>query len=294
MSRFGGLITAMITPMRPDGSVDRAGAAALAHHLVERGSEGLVVCGTTGESPTLSPDEKVELFRAVKGAVQGRAAVIAGTGTYATAESVHLSQRAAAVGCDGILAVVPYYNRPPQEGLYRHFKAIAAATDLPLMLYNIPGRTSQNLTVETVERLAQLPNIVAIKEASKDLDQVAQIRARAPEVAIYAGDDALTLPTLSVGGVGVVSVASHLIGPRLAALIAAFQAGRAQEAAVIHSELLPLLKVLFITTNPIPVKYACGLIGLPAGPCRLPLCEPTAAEADAIRRCLMEYGLLAA
>lgn len=294
MSRFGGLVTAMITPMRPDGSVDYAGAAALAHHLVANGSEGLVVCGTTGESPTLSPDEKVDLFRAVKEAVQGRAAVIAGTGTYATAESVHLSRRAAAVGCDGLLAVVPYYNRPPQEGLYRHFKAIAEATDLPVMLYNIPGRTSQNLTVETVERLARLPNIVAIKEASKDLDQVAQIRARAPEVAVYAGDDALTLPTLSVGGVGVVSVASHLVGPRLATLIAAFRGGRVQEAASIHGELLPLFRALFITTNPIPVKYACGLLGLPAGPCRLPLCEPAPAEADAIRRCLKEYGLIAA
>ncbi len=290
---FGSLLTAMITPMQHDGSVDLKGAARLAKHLVENGSDGVVVGGTTGESPTLTHREKLELFATVLEAVGDRAKVIAGTGSYATAESVNLTREAAQLGVHGIMAVVPYYNKPPQEGLYRHFRAIAEATSLPVMLYNVPGRTSCNLLPETVARLAEIPNITCIKEASGSLEQVAQVRARTPEgFAIYSGDDGLTLPILAVGGVGVVSVASHVAGPEIKSMIAAYREGRVAEAEAWHRRLLPLFKTLFITTNPIPVKAACRLLGLPAGPLRLPLVEPSEGELAQIRECLQRGGWL--
>lgn len=284
----------MITPFKEDGSVNYAVAEQLAAHLAENGTDALVVCGTTGESPTLSWEEEYELFQVVKKAVAGKAKVLAGTGSNSTTEAIAATQKAAKIGLDGSLQVVPYYNKPPQEGLYRHFQAIAQSTpDLPLMLYNIPGRTGQNLLPETVARLAKIPNIVAIKEASGNLDQASQIRCLTPpEFALYSGDDSLTLPLLAIGGTGVVSVASHLVGKELQQMIQAFEAGRTQEATQIHLQLFPLFKALFATTNPIPLKAALKLQGWDVGSTRPPLCEPTADIAENLKAVLEEISLL--
>lgn len=293
MTPFGELLTAMVTPMRQDGAVDFDKAAKLAEYLVDHGSDGVVVCGTTGESPTLAADEKVGLFEAVMQAVGDRAKVIAGTGTYDTRESIELTRRAEGVGVHGIMLVVPYYNRPPQEGLYRHFRAIAEATRLPVMLYNVPSRTGRNLEVETVARLALLPNVVAIKEAAGDMEQVTQLRRSTPEsFAIYSGEDSLTLPMLSLGAVGVVSVASHVVGDDIKAMIRAFKEGRTAEATELHQKLMPVFKAMFVTTNPIPVKWAMSLLGMDMGPFRLPLVEPTPAEKERIQQTLERYGLI--
>jgi 4-hydroxy-tetrahydrodipicolinate synthase len=290
---FGNVLTAMITPFSPDGAVNYAVTEKLAAHLAEHGTDTLVVCGTTGESPTLSWDEEFELFRVVKSAVSGKAKVIAGTGSNSTDEAIEATQKAAKMGLDGSLQVVPYYNKPPQSGLYQHFKAIAEASDIPIMLYNVPGRTSQNLQAETVARLAKIPNIVAIKEASGNLDQVSQIRRiTPPEFAIYSGDDSLTLPMLAIGAKGVVSVASHLVGDRLQQMILAFEEGQVQKATQIHLELLSLFKVLFVTTNPIPVKAAMSLQGWQVGNLRLPLCAPDDDVRDQIQQVMAELNLL--
>nr|WP_265263717.1 4-hydroxy-tetrahydrodipicolinate synthase [Spirulina subsalsa] len=272
---FGRVITAMVTPFSPDGTVNYGLAEKLADHLVNLGSESLVVCGTTGESPTLSEEEELELFRVVQKAIGGKAKVIVGTGSNSTHEAIARSQKAAKLGVAASLQVVPYYNKPPQAGLLAHFKAIAqACPDLPLMLYNIPGRTGQSLQPETVAELAQIENIVAIKEASGSLDLVSQIRvATPPEFLIYSGDDSLTLPLLAVGGTGVVSVASHLVGDRIKAMIEAFVSGQPQTAQAIHVELFPLFKVLFCTTNPIPIKAALKLQGWDVGGLRSPLTD---------------------
>lgn len=293
MKKFGNLITAMVTPFKDDLSVDYDQAAQLAVRLVESGSDGVVVCGTTGESPTLSFEEKVGLYQAVTEAIGGKAVVIAGTGSYDTGSSIKLTQAAEKVGVDGIMLVVPYYNKPPQEGLYQHFKEIAQKTELPVMLYNVPGRTSQNLLPDTIARLTELDNVVAVKEASGNMEQVAEIRRKTPEdFVIYSGDDSLTLPIMSVGGIGVVSVASHLVGRRMKEMIKSFLSGDVREATRIHLELLPLFKVMFITTNPIPVKTAVNLSGFKAGGLRLPLVEPTNEQRNAIRECLRQVGLL--
>lgn len=293
MTPFGELLTAMVTPMRQDGAVDFDKAAKLAEYLVHHGSDGVVVCGTTGESPTLAADEKVGLFEAVMQAVGDRAKVIAGTGTYDTRESIELTRRAEGVGVHGVMLVVPYYNRPPQEGLYRHFRAIAESTRLPVMLYNVPSRTGRNLEVETVARLALLPNVVAIKEAAGDMEQVTQLRRSTPEsFAIYSGEDSLTLPMLSLGAVGVVSVASHVVGDDIKAMIRAFKEGRTAEATELHQKLMPVFKAMFVTTNPIPVKWAMSLLGMDMGPFRLPLVEPTPAEKERIQQTLERYGLI--
>lgn len=293
MTPFGELLTAMVTPMRQDGAVDFDKAAKLAEYLVHHGSDGVVVCGTTGESPTLDADEKVGLFEAVMQAVGDRAKVIAGTGTYDTRESIELTRRAEGVGVHGVMLVVPYYNRPPQEGLYRHFRAIAEATRLPVMLYNVPSRTGRNLEVETVARLALLPNVVAIKEAAGDMEQVTQLRRSTPEsFAIYSGEDSLTLPMLSLGAVGVVSVASHVVGDDIKAMIRAFKEGRTAEATELHQKLMSVFKAMFVTTNPIPVKWAMSLLGMDMGPFRLPLVEPTPAEKERIQQTLERYGLI--
>ncbi len=292
MAGFGRVITAMVTPMDKNLAVDYARTAALAKRLVDRGSDGLVVCGTTGESPTLTDEEKVKLFHTVREAVGTRAAVIAGTGTYDTAHSIHLTKEAERAGCDGVLLVNPYYNRPSQEGLYRHFKAIADSTRLPAVLYNIQGRTAVNCEPATVARLAQVPNIVAIKEASGSLDQMSQIRKLTPpEFLMYSGDDSLTLPLLAVGGYGVVSVASHLAGREIREMIEAFVAGDVRKAGTIHFRLWPLFKVLFITTNPTPVKAALQLAGFDCGGLRLPLIEATAKEREQIAAVLKELSL---
>ena len=294
MVSFGRTITAMITPFKEDGSVNYAVAEKLAAYLAENGSDGIVVCGTTGESPSLTWDEEYELFQVVKKAVSGKALVIAGTGSNSTREAIAATQKAAKIGLDGSLQVVPYYNKPPQEGMYQHFQAIAQSSpDLPIMLYNIPGRTGQNLLPETVARLAEIPNIVAIKEASGNLDQATQIRCLTPpDFQIYSGDDSLTLPLLSIGGAGVVSVASHLVAPQLQAMIQAFEVGKIKEATQIHLQLFPLFKALFATTNPIPVKAALKLQGWDVGSTRSPLCDPTNEIAQNLKNVLEKLSLL--
>jgi 4-hydroxy-tetrahydrodipicolinate synthase len=263
----------MVTPFTLDGDLDLSVAERLADHLVRHGSDGLVVCGTTGESPTLSWEEQHALFSAVKGAVGARSVVLAGSGSNCTAEAVEATAKAAALGADGALVVVPYYNKPPQEGLEAHFRAVAqAAPELPLMLYNIPARTGCHLSPETVERLLDCSNVVAFKAASGTTEEVQQLRGLCgDQLAIYSGDDSLTLPMLSVGAVGVVSVASHLAGETIQAMIQAFLAGHNGEALALHEKLLPLFKALFCTTNPIPVKAALDLSGWSVGAPRLPL-----------------------
>ncbi len=270
---FGRIITAMVTPFDGEGALDLATAARLADHLVNTGSDGVLVCGTTGESPTLSWKEQDELLREVKTAVGPRAMVLAGTGSNCTEEAVVASRRALALGADGVLLVVPYYNKPPQAGLEAHFRAIAEAVpDLPLMLYNIPSRTGCSLLPETVGRLLSCSNVRAFKAASGTVEEVTNLRAACgPSLAIYSGDDTLTLPMLSLGAVGVVSVVSHLEGLRLRAMIQSHLAGQAAAALAQHDQLLPLMRALFLQPNPIPVKAALKLRGWSVGAPRLPL-----------------------
>ena len=270
---FGRLVTAMVTPFAADGAVDHVLAARLADHLVSQGSEGLVICGTTGESPTLSWAEQHRLIAAVREAVAGRARIIAGSGSNCTAEAVEATRQAADLGVDGALVVVPYYNKPPQDGLEAHFRAVAAAApELPLMLYNIPGRTGCSLAPETTARLLDCSNVVSYKAASGTTEEVSALRLLSGDrLAIYSGDDGLTLPMLAVGAVGVVSVASHVAGPQISAMISAFLAGDLERALALHEQLLPLNRALFSSTNPIPVKAALELCGWPVGAPRLPL-----------------------
>jgi 4-hydroxy-tetrahydrodipicolinate synthase len=293
MTDFGRVITAMITPFDKEGNVHYAEAEKLAAHLAANGSDSIVVCGTTGESPTLSWDEEYELFQVVKKAVVGKAKVIAGTGSNSTSEAIEATQKAAKLGVDGSLQVVPYYNKPPQSGIYQHFAAIAASCDLPMMLYNIPGRTGQILEPETVAKLAQVDGIVAIKESTGNLDIVSQIRSLTPaDFAIYSGDDSLTLPILAVGGVGVVSVASHLVGDRIQAMISAFASGQNQTATDIHIKLLPLFKGLFCAPNPMAVKAALKLQGWEVGSLRLPMCELPDELQPFVKQLLQQQGLI--
>ena len=270
---FGRVVTAMVTPFDASGAVDLHLAARLARHLVDQGSDGLVVSGTTGESPTLSWQEQLQLLQAVREAVGSDAQVLAGTGSNSTAEAVEATQEAAAAGADGALVVVPYYNKPPQDGLAAHFRAIAeAAPELPLMLYNIPGRTGCSMAPETVAQLMDCSNIVSFKAASGTTEEVTALRlACGSKLAIYSGDDSLTLPMLSVGAVGVVSVASHVVGPQIRAMIEAYLQGDAAVALACHEQLQPLFKALFATTNPIPVKAALQLNGWSVGAPRPPL-----------------------
>ena len=284
----------MITPFKEDGSVNYDVAERLAAYLADQGTDTLVVCGTTGESPTLSWDEEYQLFQVVVHAVAGKAKVLAGTGSNSTAEAIAATQKAAKIGLHGSLQVVPYYNKPPQAGLYEHFKAIAlACPDLPLMIYNIPGRTGQNLQPDTIARLAEVDNIVGIKESTGNLDQASEIRRLTPrEFQIYSGDDSLTLPLLAVGSSGVVSVASHLVGTQLQKMIQAFKTGQVQVATQIHLQLFPLFKALFATTNPIPVKTALKLQGWNVGSTRLPLCEAPVEVSQKLQAVLTELALL--
>ena len=293
MAGFGRLLTAMVSPFNNELGVDYDKAAALAEKLYKGGSDGLVVCGTTGESPTLTAEEKLKLIQVVVDAVGGKATVLAGTGSNNTAESVELTKAVQRLGVDGIMLVAPYYNTPSQEGLYQHFRTIAQSSSLPVMIYNIPGRTGVNILPETMARLAEIPNIVAIKESSGNLEQVAKLRRLLPkEFVVYSGDDSLTLPILSVGGYGVVSVASHLVGRRIKDMIEAYTQGKVAVAAQINTELLPLFKSLFITTNPVPVKLALKIVGNPVGEVRLPLVSATEEEAQAIRKTLEEMHLV--
>lgn len=290
---FGRVITAMVTPFNKDFSVNYAEAARLAEWLVNNGSDGLVVTGTTGESPTLTRDEKLNLFRTVVEAVGGKAAVIAGTGSNSHEASVELTRAAEKTGVDGILLVTPYYNKPTQEGLYQHFTKIAEATSLPVMLYNVPGRTGCNMLPETVQRLSEVPNIVAVKEASGDLAQITRIISLVPEdFLVYSGDDAMTLPVMAIGGCGIVSVASHLVGSRMKEMVDAHLAGRVELAGRIHRELSPLFKALFAVTSPIPVKAALNMTGHNVGGLRLPLVEATETEREQLRGSLKKLGLL--
>jgi len=290
---FGDLLTAVITPFGHSMQVDYEEFRRLIKALVEQGSEGIVVAGTTGESPTLGTEEKLELFRVAVEEVGERARVIAGTCTYSTAESVELSKEAENIGVHGILGTVPYYSKPPQEGLYLHFRTIAEAVGIPLMLYNIPSRTGVNLEPETVSRLAGIPNITAIKEASGKSDQVSDIRRLTKEeFAIYSGDDNMTLTILALGGRGVVSVASHIVGREIRSMIDAYQRGDTQRAREIHLHLYPLFKALFVATNPIPLKAALSLLGWKSGNPRLPLCPLSEEKLPALKRTLLDLGYL--
>jgi len=291
---FGRVLTAMITPFDQTGAVDYDSVNRLASHLVNHGTDTVVVCGTTGESPTLSWSEEYELFQVVKAAVSGHGKVVAGTGSNSTQEAIEATQKAAELELDGTLQVVPYYNKPPQAGLLEHFSAIAnAVPNLPVMLYNVPGRTGRNLEASTVAKLAKIPNIIAIKEASGDLDQVSEIcRLTPPDFDVYSGDDSLTLPMLSVGAVGVVSVASHLVGDSLQQMIQAYEKGQVFSARDIHLKLLPLCKALFATTNPILIKSAMQLQGWSVGSCRLPLSEAPVALVDELKNLMATLELL--
>ena len=294
MTRFGQILTAMVTPFDSRGDVNYAVAEKLADHLIHHGTDTVVVCGTTGESPTLTWEEEYELFHVVKQVTAGKAQIMAGTGSNSTREAISATQKAASLGVDAALLVVPYYNKPPQEGLYQHFRAIAEAVpELPMMLYNVPSRTSRSLDPDTVARLAQIDNIVAIKQASSDLEQASHIRRLTPPTfELYSGEDALTLPLLAVGAVGVVSVASHLVGEQLQQMVTAFAQGRPQEATAIHLQLLPLVNALFATTNPIPIKAALRLQGWDVGATRLPLSPAPDQINQRLRQVLSDLTLL--
>ncbi len=292
MASFGRLITAMATPFSENGQVDYGQAVRLAKGLIASGSDSVVVSGTTGESPVLSTEEKVRLFSEIKAGLGSTGNVIAGTGNYSTAESIELTHQAEEVGADGVLLVVPYYNKPPQEGLYQHFKAIAGSTHLPCILYNVPSRTVLNMTSETVVRLSAVENIVGVKEASGNLEQIGEIISRAPRgFLVYSGNDQDTLPILAIGGYGVVSVASHLVGERIAEMIRLAVGGNQESASAIHRELIPLVKALFQTTSPIPLKSALNSAGFAVGRPRLPLIELDAKQAEAMKTLLSRMHL---
>jgi len=293
--RFGRMITAMVTPFTRDNGLDLPRAAELANRLIDDGSDALVVCGTTGESPTVFYDQKIDLFRAVIDAVGGRVPIIANAGDNCTDDSVEFAQKVVSLGVDAIMAVVPYYNKPPQEGLYRHFCTIARSVDVPVILYNIPGRCVINMEPATILRVAHdCENVVAVKQANPDLSQVAAILAGAPDgFEVLSGDDELTLPMMAMGGTGVISVVSHVAGRRFKEMVEAHAAGDHTRALRIHLELLPLMKVLFITANPIMVKKALELQGFPVGGVRLPLVEPTADQVAELDRVMRGVGALA-
>ena len=293
MKNFGRILTAMVTPFHDDRSVNYGAAADLAKYLIANGSDGLVVTGSTGEAATLSNEEKLKLYSTVLDAVGDKATVIAGTGSNDTRLSIELTQAAEKLGVHGAMLVGPYYNKPPQEGFYQHFKAIAESTDLPLIIYNVPGRTASNILPATVARLAEIKNIVAIKEASGNLEQVSEIiRITPKEFVLYSGDDSLTLPVLAVGGVGVISVAAHIVGNLMQKMIAAFINKDISKAQEIQAELLPFFRMMFITTNPIPVKTAVNLLGLNGGAFRLPLIPPTASELEQVKNIMEKMRII--
>ncbi|GAE34649.1 4-hydroxy-tetrahydrodipicolinate synthase [Halalkalibacter akibai] len=276
---FGRILTAMVTPFNQHGQLDVEATKDLVRHLMANGTEALVVAGTTGESPTLSTEEKLMLFKTVVETVNGQIPVIAGTGSNNTQASIELTKQAEQIGVDAIMLVVPYYNKPCQEGMYAHFSAIANTTKLPVMLYNIPGRSAVNMTPDTTLRLAQIPNIVSTKEASGDLEAIASIIEHAPEgFSVYSGDDSLTLPILAIGGTGVVSVASHIVGNEMQQMVRNYQGGQVTAAAMQHRQLLPVMKTLFIAPNPTAVKAALEMKGVTVGSVRLPLIPLTAEQ----------------
>jgi 4-hydroxy-tetrahydrodipicolinate synthase len=291
--RFGAVVTAMVTPFREDHGLDVDGAQRLASWLVDHGSDAIVVAGSTGESPTLTHREKDQLFRAVGDAIRGRAKLICGAGTYSTAESLELAQAAENADADGILVVTPYYNKPPQRGLIAHFERIAGATDLPIIAYNIPGRTATRIEHDTLLRLAEHPNIVAVKDSTGDFQGISTLIAEAPEgFEVYSGDDWATFGYACLGAVGVVSVASHLVGPQIRQMIELIDTGDVPAARKLHEELSPLFNALFVTSNPIPLKAALQMVGRPAGEPRLPLVPATRQERERVRKALEDAGLL--
>ncbi|USG67986.1 4-hydroxy-tetrahydrodipicolinate synthase [Brevibacillus ruminantium] len=279
MARFGRLVTAMVTPFNNQLEVDYEKTERLIDHLLETGTEALVVNGTTGESPTLSPQEKLDLFKHVASYAKGKCHIIAGTGSNDTAASIAFTQEVEKIGIDGIMLVTPYYSKPSQEGLYQHFKVLAESVKLPVMLYNVPGRTSVNMTAETTLRLAELPNVVCVKEASGNLSQMAKIIEHAPEgFELYSGDDGLTLPVLAIGGAGIVSVASHVVGKEMTEMIDSFFRGDLSQAAALHRKLLPVFEGLFAYPSPGPTKAALEKLGVETGGVRLPLVDLTEQE----------------
>lgn len=288
---LGNVVTAMVTPFNEQGGVDHEKLSSLMDVLISRGTEAVVVGGTTGESATLSMQEKAALYRECVKASAGRIPVIAGTGmndTYATAE---LSLQAKADGVDGIMLVAPYYNKPSQQGLYEHFKTIAEKVDLPIMLYNVPGRTMVNMLPETTIALSAVPNITAVKEASGNLDQITTIIANTPQdFKLYSGDDSLTLPALAVGADGIVSVSSHIVGSEMQEMIALYRSGKTAEAALIHQKLVPFMNAMFIAPSPSPVKTALHLQGVETGGVRLPLVPLTQAELEIVKKALDEVA----
>ncbi|MFC1905136.1 4-hydroxy-tetrahydrodipicolinate synthase [Chloroflexota bacterium] len=292
MKKIGRLITAMVTPFDTEGAVDYEQAKKLALALLNSGSDGLVVVGTTGESPTLVREEEKRLFAEVKSAVGDRGAVIAGTGSNSTAEAMAATKEAERIGVDACLLVVPYYNKPTQEGLYQHFKAIAESTSLPCILYNVPARTVTSLSADTVIKLSQIDNIIGIKEASGNLAETSRIISNtADDFLVWSGNDGDTLHILTLGGYGVVSVASHLVGKQLADMINRFVEGKVGEAARIHNYLMPLINALFVISSPIPVKYAVNCVGFNVGKPRLPLTDPDEKTAALIKDMLKKYQI---
>ena len=289
---FGQVLTAMVTPFNQNGEIDFNATKTLVEHLITNGTDGLVVAGTTGESPTLTTEEKIELFKCVVEAAAGRVHVIAGTGSNNTQASISLTKLAEETGVDGIMLVAPYYNKPSQEGLYQHFKTIAQSTSLPVMLYNIPGRSVVNISVETIVRLSEIPNVVSIKEASGNLDAMAEIISKTPsDFTLYSGDDGLTIPVLAIGGAGVISVASHIIGNDMQEMINAFKNGDVQKAAATHRNLLPIMRALFIAPSPSPVKAALNLNGIQVGGVRLPMVPLSNKEQSALEEVLQASGI---
>jgi 4-hydroxy-tetrahydrodipicolinate synthase len=288
---LGEVLTAIVTPFHPDGSVNLERFRELAAHLVANGSDGLVVAGTTGESPTLSDDEKLALFAAARDAVGDRATIVAGTGTYDTAHSAQLTQRADLLGVDAFLVVTPYYNKPPQRAIVRHFQEVAAVTDKPIVAYNIPSRVVINIEPETIAELAKIPNVRAVKQANDDLDQARRI----PELGLdlYAGDDVLIFPFLGLGGVGGICVHTHVWGPQTKEMVRRFKAGDIDGARALDEEMQPAYDLLKIATNPIPIKAAVNLLGHDVGGYRLPMVEPTEQELEQVRACLDRAGMLA-
>jgi 4-hydroxy-tetrahydrodipicolinate synthase len=275
MKKIGRLITAMVTPFNDKGEVDYEQAKKLARALVDSGSEGVVVVGTTGESPTTIRSEEIKLFREIKSAIGDRAAIIAGTGSNSTTEAIEATHEAEKVGVDACLLVVPYYNKPTQDGLYQHFKMIADSTKLPCILYNVPSRTITSLAAETTIKLSQVKNIIGVKEASGNFEQIAKIISGArKDFIVWSGNDSDTLPILAIGGYGVISVASHLVGKQISEMIYSFVDGKTEKAAELHRKLMPMFSGLFVVANPIPIKYALNQVGFKAGKPRPPLFEP--------------------
>ncbi len=290
---LGEVLTAIVTPFTGNGDVDYERFRELAQHLIENGSDGLVVAGTTGESPTLSDDERIELFRVAVDALAGRGTVVAGTGTYSTSHSVHLTRAAHALGVDAFLVVTPYYNKPPPRGIVEHFKAIAAESDRPIVVYNIPGRVVINIEPETTLELAEIPTVRAVKQANDDLGQARRIVLETG-LDLYAGDDNLIHSFLELGGVGGICVHTHVVGPQVKAMIHAFREGDGETAKRIDDELAPAYELLKVQTNPIAIKAALNLSGQRVGGLRLPLVEASNEEVARIRSCLERLGVLSA